>query len=109
MHAKNFAEKHSSGRAKVATFNQEVVITRLLFTKYFNLFLQSINISLCNIISHNWQEQSIRNLSLYPYELRDQKSVIPEFMMESQPAKTAFFWIFHATIASNYRQKFSFH
>ena len=33
----------------------------------------------------------IRNLSLYPDELRDHKSVMPEFIMECQPAKATFF------------------
>ena len=36
----------------------------------------------------------IRNLSLYPDELRDHKSLMPEFIIECQPAKTAFFAAF---------------
>jgi len=33
---------------------------------------------------------------------------MPEFIMECQPAKTAFLWLFHAIIAFNYNQKNSF-
>ena len=36
----------------------------------------------------------IRNLSLYPDELRDHESVMPEFIVECQPAKAAFFFSF---------------
>ena len=35
-----------------------------------------------------------RSLSLYPDELRDHKSVMPEFIMECQPAKATFFAAF---------------